>query len=1010
MIEAEIPRNESERVRALECLNLLDSPPEERFDHITNMAREMFDVPVALISLIDHERQWFKSRCGIEQEGTPRNVSFCSHALVGDKPVIVENAMEDPRFFDNPLVTGEFNLRFYAGYPIHSPDGYPIGTLCVIDHAPRSFSNKDLKLLRHLAELVDKEIANSQVLNSTGLANSNEKFGDLLQQVGNFISLRPVSVVLSAAVFIAVLIMTSLHHVHSMETEYLEQQTVIANRLSVLRGRLETELNARLHLTQGLAGLVRAAPNNIDRETFLSFAENLGKSLTAIRSLQLAPDGVVQYLWPEVSNSPALGHDLLGDPNRRIVAQKAIDSRSLWIAGPLELIQGGTALIARLPVFLPAPGTDNASTSEKFWGFATVLIDLDSLLQGSDFHGLSEGFEVAIRGRNGLGEDGEAFVGSEELFNGIYQSATVSMPAGSWEIGIAVSRAPSLAMVPPDKWALFIATAGTISLLLYGLMRLPFRYLRAVNNAKKALAVSNARFKDAIEALPDGFAVFDENDRLIRCNQRYRDFFATEGSPLTLGLTFEEVLWDSIGAGVYKLADSSTAVQNSFFELRASHHRSPSPEGLELALTNGRWLRAVESRVPSGGTVIAYTDVSELKKKEHELASEKTKAESANEAKTAFLATVSHELRTPLNAILGMLNLIQLSGRLQPKDQEYIDLTHDSAEHLLNLLNELLDLSKMEANKLELESNEFNLATVVRKALKLCESKAQQKQIALNSMLDPKSEVIVKGDAGRLQQIILNLLSNGIKFTDTGSVTLSISEEGATDRGRQFRFCVEDTGVGFTPSQAKTLFQPFLQLDSTASRKHEGTGLGLAICKRLTELMGGSINATGELGKGATFELTIPLEVSDTIHREESMEDGLEETPAELAHPPIRVLIAEDSPANQIVFRAMLENTGYYTDIVGNGLEAVQATKDFSYDIILMDIFMPEMDGIEATKAIRQGAATKETPIIALTANAMPGDQDKFLSAGMDDYLAKPLNKNTLIKMLNKWMLQETET
>lgn len=1006
MIEAEIPRNESERLRSLESLNLLDSAPEVRFDHIVDMARELFDVPVVLISLVDQDRQWFKSKCGIEQNETPRNISFCSHALINDKPVIVEDALEDARFCDNPLVTGDFNLRFYAGHPIHSPTGHCLGTLCLIDHFPRAFNDKDLKLLKHLAELVDKEIAASQLTYQKLPTNAAEKFTDFLQKAGGIISLKPVSIVLATAVFLAVLVMTSRHYVHSLETEYAEKQTVISNRLSNIRGRLETELNARLHLTHGLAGLVRAAPDNIDRETFLSFAENLGNSLTAIRSLQLAPDGVVQYLWPEVSNSPALGHDLLADPNRRIVAEKAIESRNLWIAGPLDLIQGGTALIGRLPVFLSSSQEVNGETSEQFWGFATVLIDLDSLLDVADFRRLSQDFDVAIRGRNGLGRDGETFVGSEDLFEGRHQSATVSMPAGSWELGIAVGAPPSFAMISTRTWALFTAAAAIISLLLYGLMRLPFRYLRAVDNAKQALAASNARFKDAIEALPDGFAVFDENDRLVRCNQRYREFFATEGSPLSLGLTFEEVLRESVSAGVYQLSDSSAETEDKFYELRMSHHRAPSPEGLELSLTNGRWLRAVESRVPSGGTVIAYTDVSELKKKEHELAAEKLKAESANEAKTAFLATVSHELRTPLNAILGMLNLLQLSGRLQPKDQEYIDLTHDSAEHLLNLLNELLDLSKMEANKLELESNEFNLAAVVRKTLKLCESKANQKQISLEIRLDPESEAMVKGDAGRLQQILLNLLSNGIKFTDNGSVTLSVSKEGSATSDSLFRFKVEDTGVGFTAEQAATLFQPFLQLDSTASRKHEGTGLGLAICKRLTELMGGKISAKGEPGKGAIFELMIPLEVSDSVNQQDPMEDQLQDTPAELAHPPIRVLIAEDSPANQIVFRAMLEGTGYYADIVGNGLEAVQAVKDFSYDIILMDIFMPEMDGIEATKIIRKNHSTQETPIIALTANAMPGDQDKFLNAGMDDYLAKPLNKSTLVQMLNKWMLE----
>lgn len=296
-----------------------------------------------------------------------------------------------------------------------------------------------------------------------------------------------------------------------------------------------------------------------------------------------------------------------------------------------------------------------------------------------------------------------------------------------------------------------------------------------------------------------------------------------------------------------------------------------------------------------------------------------------------------------------MVNLLQLSGRLTPKDQEYIEVTNDSAEHLLNLLNELLDLSKMEANKLGLERNEFHLAAIVRKTLKICSNRAEQKHIDLTDDIDPEAETMVRGDAGRLQQILLNLLSNAIKFTDKGSVILSVLKEHTSSSGFQFRFRIQDTGIGFSRDQADTLFQPFFQLDSTASRRHEGTGLGLAICKRLAELMGGGITAEGQPGQGATFELTIPFEASDFLNEQEPIDNCIEEPLTSSEFEPIRVLIAEDSPANQIVFRAMLENTGYYVDVVGNGLEAVQAARDFDYGIILMDIFMPEMDGIEAT-------------------------------------------------------------
>lgn len=1003
MIEAEKPRNEEQRLEALDCLGLMDSASEQRFDHFVAKARDLFDVPIALITLLDSQRQWFKARSGVDGKETPRNISFCSHTLANDKPLIVEDTLKDERFHDNPLVLGELNIRFYAGHPIHSPEGYTLGTFCIIDHKPRAFGEKEHRLLKYLAELVDKEIAAAPVMEHPVNGKPAKGVADFLPKLGFFISRRGIAISIALAVFLGLFVASSRYYLGSLESEYLEQQSVMSNKLFNIRGRLETELNARLHLTHGLAGLVRAGSNDISRDSFRAFANDLGSSLSAIRSLQLAPDGVVQYLWPEVSNSSAMGHDLLADPARRILAEKAIKTGEMWIAGPLELIQGGTALIGRLPVYSPNQVSASQSAAGAFWGFATVLIDYESLLAVADFNSLSENYNVAIRGQNGFGANGEVFEGAAAVFDGEHITASVALPAGSWQIGIPVQSPPSLSSISVARWLMLAMASILLAAFLYVLLRLPSRYVQAVNQAKQALAKSNARFRDAIEALPDGFAIFDEKDRLVSCNQKYRDFFATESRPISLGISFEDMFRESINSGVYVLPDDGCGGCDQFWENRMSHHRSPSPDGLELELSSKRWLRALESRVPSGGTVIAYSDVTELKKKEHELAAEKLRAESANEGKTAFLATVSHELRTPLNAILGMVNLLQLSGRLSQKDQEYIDLTHDSAEHLLQLLNELLDLSKMEANKLVLEQSVFNLAAVARKTLKLCQSKAEQGGVALIEHIESACEVVVLGDVGRLQQILLNLLSNGIKFTDEGSVTLTVTREHKVERGYQFCFRVEDTGIGFSDSQASTLFQPFMQLDSTASRKHEGTGLGLAICKRLTELMGGQINAVGKPGEGAAFEFRIPFETSGADIPHESNDDSHEDSTDDRPNQPVRVLIAEDSPANQIVFKAMLEDTGYYADIVGNGIEALRAAKDFDYDIILMDIFMPEMDGIEATRAIRRAFPTKHIPILALTANAMPGDQDRFLNAGMDDYLAKPLNKATLLKMLKKY-------
>ena len=995
MIEPLKPDNEEERLRALRHIALLDTPPEHRFDRITAIARALFNTPIALITLVDEDRQWFKSSIGTNDTETPRCISFCGHAINADSALIVEDASTDPRFHDNPLVLGDMHLRFYAGYPIHSPEGYPIGALCVIDQVPRRFNAGQARLLEQLASMVDEEIR-ARPLCKASLPD-DDHFGRFLPAIGSFISRRATAGFIAMTVAFAIMFVAQADFLNELENGQLQQQASLSETLFNLRGRLETELNARLHLTQGLAGYVRSGTADIDANSFQNFSADLGGSLTGIRSLQLAPNGVVTYLWPESPNKAAVGHNLMADKNRRDAALKAIEMQQLWIAGPLELMQGGTALIGRHPIFMTSPDTGH----EIFWGFSTVLIDLPTLLDVAGFSQLAPKYSVAIRGRNSLGADGDVFYGPASVFQSNNLMAEVALPSGSWQIAIAAEEAVSLRNVSPAKWILASSLAATVSFLLYLVLRLPFHYASAVDKAKDELSRSNTRFKDAIEALPDGFAIFDADDRLVRCNQRYREFFAAPNQLIPLGTAFEDLLKESVYSNRYILDDQTRAGHRQYIAKRLEQHRQPTSGGVEIHLRSGFWLRALESRVPSGGTVISYTDISELKNKEHELANEKSRAESANQAKTRFLATVSHELRTPMNAILGLLHLVQSSGNLDTQEQEYIDTTYESAEHLLTLLNELLDLSKMEAGKLELELSQFNLAQVVRKTLKLSDAKACQKGLRLIDDIRGDADLIVEGDAGRLQQILMNLISNGIKFTTEGQVTLTVQRHG---HGR-FTFKVTDSGIGFTDQQTQSLFQPFSQLDTTASRRQEGTGLGLAICKRLVAAMGGSIIAKGVPGQGATFELDVSLPVISEM----PLLPGTPciavsaPTPASANLTPIRILIAEDSPANQVVFKAMLKNTGYITDVVGNGLEAVEALRTLDYDVVLMDIFMPEMDGLEATRLIRNSRRMEGKPIIALTANAMPGDQETFLEAGMDDYLAKPVTKDDLLLMLQKW-------
>ncbi|MBU2955906.1 PAS-domain containing protein [Marinobacter sp. F3R08] len=612
MSEAALPANEAERLKALADTRLMNSAPEARFNRIVSMARELFDVPIVLITLVDEDHQWFKAKIGTFETTAPRCTSFCAHTFEDDTPLVVEDASKDNRFRDNPMVAGDFGLRFYAGYPIHSQDGFPLGALCLIDHQPRRFGTRELAALRTLVTMVEEEIRATRPPANDPLLCPGSRWGKCLQQAGSALSKKSVALVLSAITFFSLLCVSGHHFLQDLESRHLEMEAAKSETLFNIRGRLETELNARLHLTYGLAGFVRAGPDSINNERFQAFASDLGRSLTGVRSLQLAPEGVVTYLWPEATNSPAMGHDLLTDPARREAAMKAIESRRLWVAGPHELLQGGVALIGRAPIFVTGNSASGDVQPEVFWGFATVLVDLPDLLEESGLNELPNGTIIAIRGRNGLGENGETFKGTEAVFNGPHLSAEVALPAGSWNIGIKTSEKPGLRDIALQKYVFGFALATLVAMLLYGLLRLPFRFQQAVDNAKEDLSESNARFKDAIESLPDGFAVFDSNDRLVRCNEKYREFFQVRNQPVPLGVPFSELVKEGLESGVYRLLDDSQTAQEAFLHQRLDHHRHPRQEGMEMELSCGRWIRTIESRVPSGGTVISYSDISDV--------------------------------------------------------------------------------------------------------------------------------------------------------------------------------------------------------------------------------------------------------------------------------------------------------------------------------------------------------------------------------------------------------------
>ena len=518
--------------------------------------------------------------------------------------------------------------------------------------------------------------------------------------------------------------------------------------------------------------------------------------------------------------------------------------------------------------------------------------------------------------------------------------------------------------------------------------------------AEDALRESEDRFRSMADSCPSILWVSDTRGNLEFINKECRQFF---------GITSSEMKareWQSVihpdDAPEYIAAFERAMKEHAPFRADARAHRGDG--ALRLIGSN-----AQPRMSPTGeymGHIGLTADITERKRYEEELIRARRDAEVANLAKSRFLANMSHEIRTPMNGVIGM-NQLLLETDLTAEQRGYVQVAQTSGRTLLTLIDDILDLSKIEAGKVTLEKRSMDLRETVADVLLLIQPQSNAKGLQVSSFLSPDLPPLLKGDAHRLRQILTNLMGNAVKFTERGEISLNVELVRKGKGELTVRFAITDTGIGMRPDQVDSLFSPFVQADTSTTRKYGGTGLGLAISKQLVELMGGKIGVNSREGHGSTLWFTAIFE--DTTLGE--ITSAGEQAAASIKKPrlasPIkheeRILVAEDNRTNQLVVLAQLKMLGYEADVVTNGAEAVEAVERGSYGLVLMDCEMPVMDGYEATRRIRTSLQAK-IPIVSLTAGVTSSARERCLRVGMNGYLAKPLELPLLAQMLDKWI------